>query len=86
MSKIEALSNTISLEERALETKGLLPYLQQIDESVRSSRIIYGMASKASQKRSTIQKQRWLFLISCRPLVSLLGDNLLIFLYVPELS
>ena len=41
-----------------------------MDQIMRASRIMYGMASKKSRKRSAIQKQRWLFLISARPLVS----------------
>ena len=56
------------LSEQALEDKGILYYLKNIDDSLKKSRLMYGFISKRSTGKIKYFQYRWFFLISSRPL------------------
>ena len=59
------------LSEIALERKGMAGYLKNMGEEMRHSRVLYGFVKKRSeQAKIKFNQDRWMFLISSRPLVS----------------
>ncbi len=56
--------------ERALITKGIMRYIQEVEDvEVLKSRMIYGFLNKRSKGNIKYYQTRWFFLISSRPLV-----------------
>lgn len=56
------------LSEQALEDKGILNYLKNIEDSLKKSRTIYGFINKRSSGQIKYFQYRWFFLMSSRPL------------------
>jgi len=68
--------NKASLSEKALITKGFWTYLKTVKEKTLKSRMMYGFLKKRSKGKIKYFSQRWFFLISSRPLVTIFTNNL----------
>lgn len=64
----EAKDNDQTLNELALEKKGILSYIEEIPTKIRQKRIMYGFLRKSGRHRISVDHKRWCFMISSRPL------------------
>ena len=54
--------------ETILKATGIWDYISNIPEKLRKSRVMYGFLNKPNRTRLKIERKRWVFLISSRPL------------------
>jgi hypothetical protein len=64
----EKLGSQKKLSDNILILTGIWDYISQIPENKRESRIMYGFLGKPNRTALKIEKKRWVFMISSRPL------------------
>lgn len=64
----EKLGSQKKLSDNILILTGIWDYISQIPENLRESRIMYGFLGKPNRTAFKIEKKRWVFMISSRPL------------------
>lgn len=61
-------SENAKQSENLLKSTGIWDYISNIPENIRKNRVMYGFLKKPNRTKLKIEKKRWVFLISSRPL------------------